>query len=148
MKKPNLFNNEDYNIFIERINKLTADTKPKWGTMNAAQMLAHCAEIQEVCNGKELKKTPFIVKLFKGFIRKMVLNDKPYKQSEQTHPQYVTASTEQDFEQAKSRFIASLDAMRAHRGDGHHSLFGKMNEEERSWGMYKHHTHHFEQFGI
>jgi hypothetical protein len=27
---------------IDRINKLTPDTQPRWGKMTSAQMLAHC----------------------------------------------------------------------------------------------------------
>ena len=62
-----------YNQFLERVDLLTKDTKPKWGKMSAAQMLAHCAEIQEVCNGKPLQKTPFFLKIIRGFIKKMVI---------------------------------------------------------------------------
>jgi hypothetical protein len=38
----NLFNEFDKLELIERINKLTPDTKPEWGKMNVSQMLEHC----------------------------------------------------------------------------------------------------------
>jgi len=41
MPLPNIFTKEIADNIIERINHLTADTKPQWGTMNVAQMLAH-----------------------------------------------------------------------------------------------------------
>lgn len=56
------------------------------GKMNAAQMLAHCCEIQDVANGKDLKGTPFLVKLFKNIVRKTVVGEKPYKKNSPTHP--------------------------------------------------------------
>lgn len=37
----NIFSAEDVVDFINRINKLTPQTKPLWGKMNAGQMLAH-----------------------------------------------------------------------------------------------------------
>ncbi len=74
---------------LERIDGLSPDTQPQWGVMSAGQMLSHCAEIQEVSNGKALEGTPFIVRLLGGFIRKMVVNDKPYPRSTKTHPQYL-----------------------------------------------------------
>ena len=89
MEKKNLYSTEVYENCLNRIEQLTPETQPQWGTMTAAQMLAHCSEIQEVSNGKELKNTPFIAKLFRGMIRKMVLNDKPYPKSTKTHPQYL-----------------------------------------------------------
>jgi len=118
MEKKNLYSTEVYENCLKRIEQLTPETQPQWGTMTAAQMLAHCAEIQEVSNGKELKNTPFIAKLFRGLIRKMVLNDKPYPKSKKTHPQYLQTKV--------CDFV----------------------NEEKGWGMYKHLDHHLTQFGF
>ena len=38
----NLFASDAKQFIIERINKLTSESKPLWGKMNVAQMLAHC----------------------------------------------------------------------------------------------------------
>ncbi len=78
MQKKNLYASEVYENCLNRIEQLTPETRPQWGSMTAAQMLAHCSEIQEVTNGKELKNTPFIAKLFRGMIRNMIVNEKPY----------------------------------------------------------------------
>ncbi len=77
MEKKSLYSSEVYEKCQSRIGQLTPETQPQWGAMTAAQMLAHCSEIQEVSNGKELKNTPFIAKLFRGMIRNMVVNEKP-----------------------------------------------------------------------
>ena len=146
-KKPNLFDANDYEIFVARIHQLKADTQPKWGKMNAAQMLTHCREIQEACNGKPLEGTPFIVKLFKGFIKKAVLNDKPYPKSSQTHPQYIITD-EREFEQEKQLFLASLEKFVQNAGSAEHTLFGTISQKERNQAVYKHHNHHLEQFGV
>ncbi|BDS09851.1 DUF1569 domain-containing protein [Aureispira anguillae] len=145
--KPNLFEETDYQVFLNRVHQLKANSQPIWGTMNAAQMLAHCLEVQEACNGKPLQKTPFFIKLFKGFIKKSVLSDKPYPKNLQTHQQYII-SDQKDFELEKKRFLASLEAFVQNKNSVEHSLFGTMSLEERNWAIYKHHNHHLEQFGV
>lgn len=151
MEIKNLYDDEVYHSMVERINNLDADTKPDWGEMSAGQMMAHCAEIQEVLNGtKTLDHTPFFIKLIKGFIRKMVVNDVPYRHSLQTHPQYKQTE-ERDFETEKARFLSSLEFFKEHEHDAvhpAHPLFGYMSHHERGWSMYKHHDHHLTQFGV
>ena len=84
-----LYDDDVYGKSLQRIDALTADTHPQWGVMSVGQMLSHCAEIQEVSNGKALEGTPFIVRLLGGFIRKMVVGGKPYPKNTKTHPQYL-----------------------------------------------------------
>jgi hypothetical protein len=146
-EKPNIFDPKVYESLIARFQKIEANTTPLWGKMNAAQMFAHCTEVQEVCNGKALEKTPFFLKLFKGFIKKSVLNDKPYPKGSPTHNQYVISS-QKDFDTEKKRFLDSLARFVNNTGSINHSLFGEMSPEERSWSIYKHNIHHLEQFGV
>lgn len=139
---------EVFQACVERIHALQADTQPKWGKMSAAQMLAHCAEIAEVSEGKPLHDTPFMVRLLRGMIRRMVVGDKPYPRNSRTHPQYV--QTEQrDFAAEKQRLLDAMEAFRQ-KGptSGSHPLFGTMTAEERGWAAYKHLDHHLQQFGV
>lgn len=145
--KPDLFNVNDYKIFLDRVHQLNANSQPLWGSMTVGQMLAHCREVQDVCNGKTLQKTSFLIKLFKGFIKKSVLSDKPYPKNLQTHQQYIV-SDPKDFELEKAAFLKSLDAFVNNTNSIEHSLFGTMSVVERSWAVYKHHNHHLEQFGV
>lgn len=111
-------------------------------------MLAHCAEIQEVSNGKNLAGTPIIVRVFGPLIRRMVLSHKPYPRSTRTHPQYVQTEP-RDFETEKLRLVAAIDSFvdagpRASR----HPIFGHMSARDRGWACYKHLDHHLTQFGV
>jgi hypothetical protein len=110
--------------------------------MSAAQMFSHCAEILEVANGRDLKNTPLIAKLFKGMIRKMVVNEKPYPKNTKTHPQY-RQTTDKDFETEKKRLLLALDKLQII-----HPLFGRMSRQEKGWSMYKHLDHHLTQFCV
>lgn len=149
--KKNLYSPEVYQECLKRIEKLTPDSKPQWGRMTAAQMLAHCAEIQEVYNGKELRNTPFLAKLFKGLIRNMVVNEKPYPKNTRTHPQYEQ-TTGRDFQEEKDRLLRALDEfVKRDQQEARqiiHPLFGEMSAEEKGWSIYKHLDHHLRQFGV
>lgn len=144
-----LYDNDVYAECLRRIEALTPDAEPKWGTMSVGQMLAHCAEIQEVANGKALEGTPWLAKLLSGFIRRMVVSDRPYPRSARTHPQYLQVS-EKDFAAEKERLLAALEAFHAaERGPPtRHALFGEMSHDERGWSSYKHLDHHLTQFGV
>jgi len=148
----NLYDPEVYKECLSRIDKINAETKPAWGLMNAAQMMSHCAEIMEVANGKELKGTPFIVKLFSNYIKKMVYNEKPYKKNMQTHPQYQMKGTSRDFETEKKRLLQALDKFYNEdpevAAEIKHTMFGKVPLDQKGWGMFKHLDHHLNQFGV
>ncbi|MDA1029328.1 MAG: DUF1569 domain-containing protein [Bacteroidetes bacterium] len=148
MERKSLYDLATYNSMIERINRLSVESQPGWGQMNVGQMLAHCAEIQDVSNGKPLKGTPWFVKLIGGTIKKTVLADKPFPKNIRTHPQYIMTGPE-DFETQKSRLLLSLKTMIAlGKTTSRHPIFGKMTPEEKGWGMYKHLDHHLTQFGV
>lgn len=151
MPRKSILSPETHQECVDRIDKLTTDAQPAWGAMNVAQMLAHCAEVQEVFNGKPLENTPFIVKLFKGMIRSAVFNDKPYSKNTRTHPQYVIADQRQ-FEVERTRLLNALAKTAGlsenERRNLKHILFGSMTDEEIGWGTYKHLDHHLQQFGV
>ena len=143
-----MFDDSVFTEMLGRINALTPESDALWGSMSASQMLAHCAGVQEVGNGKDLVGTPFIAKLMKGFIRKMVVNDKPYAHNVRTHPQYLVRDA-RDFEEQKKRLIDAVEGLKAGGPVSmEHSLFGEMTGEERGWVSYKHLDHHLAQFGV
>lgn len=147
MENYDLFDQKEFDQFKKRFDQLNEHSIPIWGKMNAAQMLAHCREIQEVCNGKVLNGTPFLIKIFRNFIKKSVLNQKAYKRNTPTHNQYKINDVK-DFDNEKKLFLASLDQFVSNKGSTDHSLFGILTEEERNQAVVKHHLHHMEQFGI
>jgi hypothetical protein len=148
MERKNLFDDAVFRDLVARVKAVQSNDQRKWGTMTAGQMMAHCAEVIDVANGKNLRGTPFIIRMIGGFIKKVVLNDKPYPQGVRTHPQYVVEG-DKDIEKQRQRLLASMEALRENPADHfQHDLFGKMTREEVGWGMYKHLDHHLRQFGV
>ena len=86
----NAFNQDDVAEFIVRINRLTVDTKPKWGKMNVEQMLAHCNVTYEmVYDNIHPKPNAFKRFMLKLIVKNIVVNDKPYKSNSQTAPEFI-----------------------------------------------------------
>ncbi len=143
-----LYEEKCYQEMVQRVHDLTPQSTPGWGKMDVAQMLAHCAEVQEVMNGKQVK-VPFYMKLFSGFIKKMVTNTKPYTKNLPTAPDYVKVGVH-NFEEEKQYFLDVLQIFFENRTSEKepHPVFGKMTDLERGWAMYKHHDHHLKQFGV
>ena len=152
MTRKSLYSPETYQEVLNRIDQLSADTRPEWGKMNAAQMMAHCTAVQKVINGEEeLKGTPFIAKLFKGMIRKVVVGDKPFSRGIRTHPQYLPAS-DSEFEAEKKELKLALERFikmdQENRTLPDHPLFGTLSKDESGWSVYKHLDHHLTQFRV
>jgi len=148
MEQKSLYHQKTYNHTLERIGRLTTNSRPQWGKMDVGQMLAHCAEVLDVSNGKPLQNTPFVARLFKGYIKKMVVGPKPYPKNTKTHPQYLQTGYK-DFEEEKQHLLKALARLKQTEGDPiEHTLFGVLSKEEKGWAMYKHLDHHLVQFGV
>jgi hypothetical protein len=145
----NFYREEVYQELINRISLLTKDSQRQWGTMTVAQMLAHCTETQLVSNGEKVLKVPFFVKwFFKGMIKKMVYNDKPFPKNTRTAEQYLQTE-EKDFEIEKSRLLESINyAKNNAEKQVSHTLFGSYKMRDSGEAFYKHLDHHLSQFGV
>lgn len=148
MERKSLYHRDVYHDILARIEKLTAESTPQWGKMDSGKMIAHCADIFDVSNGKPLANTPFFARLFKGMIRKMVVGEKPYPKNSKTHPQYIQTSAK-DFGTEKQRLLKALERWKGMEGEQtEHALFGVLTREEKGWSAYKHLDHHLSQFGV
>ena len=148
----NAFNQDDVAEFIVRINRLTVDTKPKWGKMNVEQMLAHCNVTYEmVYDNIHPKPNAFKRFMLKLIVKNIVVNDKPYKPNSQTAPEFIIKDARK-FELEKQRLIDYLlktQQLGAKYFDGKESLsFGVLNQQEWNNMFVKHLEHHLSQFGV
>jgi hypothetical protein len=138
---------------IDRLNKLKPTASAKWGTMNVAQMLAHCNVTYEMIYEPEKHPKPngfkrFILKLL---VKPLVVGDKAYKENNPTAPAFIITS-EREFELEKSRLIDFIQRTQELGGayfDGKESnSFGPLKTNEWNAMFYKHLDHHFRQFGV
>ncbi len=152
MSLPSIFEPETTTNCLQRLDKLKFDSKPQWGTMNAAQMLAHLNVSYDITAGKIKVYNSFFTKLMlRLFVKKMVVGEAPYPKNSRTAPQFIIAD-QRDFEHEKSRLINHIKIT---QGKGivffekkENVSFGVLSAEEWSNLYYKHLDHHFNQFGI
>jgi hypothetical protein len=143
-----IFNEANKNEILQRIEKLTPESKAIWGKMNVSQMLAHCALGAQMPTGELIvKNSPmqFIGRLFK---KSVIHSEQPFRKNSPTAPE-ITISDSKEFEKEKANFIASIKKLTSDSAKTEkHPFFGKMTTEE--WGIvnYKHADHHLRQFGV
>ncbi|MDY7395265.1 DUF1569 domain-containing protein [Aureibaculum sp. 2210JD6-5] len=152
MDFPNIFTKEVADKVIGRINKLTPETNPQWGTMGVAEMLAHCCVAYElVYDNKHPKPNAFTKFMVKLFAKKIVTGNAPYKRNSRTAPMFIMKG-DKDFNKEKKRlidYITKTQELGEAHFDGKEShSFGTLTKNEWNNLFYKHIDHHLSQFGV
>lgn len=147
-----LFKPSDIEELITRINKITADTKPHWGKMNAAQLMAHCTAPLKMAHGEIPSKRNLMSLLFgKMFKKKYIIGNTVFPKNLPTDPHFLVPNPMQ-FEMERKKLIEKLQEFSAKGPNGItnkvHSFFGPMIAEEWDILQYKHLDHHLKQFGV
>lgn len=147
-----MFDAADVAELISRINALDNQSQRKWGTMNVAQMLAHCNVTYEmIYEDTHSKPNAFIRFILKAFIKPKVVNDVPYKRNSPTAPQFKV-SPAKDLHIERQRLIDYIHktlALGSKEFEGRISLsFGILTSKEWNRMFYKHLDHHLVQFGV
>lgn len=151
MALPDIFNPVEADLIIDRINKLTPQSKALWGKMTVAQMLAHCCiDFEMVYTDRFESPNRMKAWFINGFLKHNVVNDKPYKKNSRTLAKYIVKE-EKDFDTEKKRLIQYI-SMLVEDGrtpfEGKYSVdFGKLRSEQWNNLFYKHIDHHLKQFG-
>jgi hypothetical protein len=149
MEVKDLFDPSVKQDIIERINKLTAQTKAQWGKMNVSQMLAHVQMPIRIAFGTHNPKGSFLLRLIGPLFKSKLWDAKPYKQSLPTDPTFVMTGSEKDFEKEKAALIHLVNNFNETSIQSEqHPVFGKLNKHNWSKATWKHLDHHLRQFGV
>jgi hypothetical protein len=145
----NIFDKTDNQELIERLEKVTPESKPLWGKMNACQMVKHCQKPLDVAEGRLKMKRGLLGILFGKMVKKQFLKEGDLKKNMMTAPQFKIEETPH-FENEWQLLIGIIKRF-GQKGpeviaNKTHPLFGEMTEKE--WGeiQYKHLDHHLKQF--
>lgn len=146
-----IFNQDDNRNLQHRLAKLTADTRPQWGKMNAAQMVLHCQKPVDVATGDLVMKRGLLGLLLGKWIKNKFLKEQKLQKNSLTAPQFKIVDTP-EFEAEKAKLMAQIRTFGEVGSDvianKTHPIFGFMTDSE--WGrlQYLHLDHHFTQFGL
>ena len=148
----NLFDPNAAQEVKERLEQLRPDSARLWGSMNAAQMAAHCSAGIQMAFGEVKPPRAFIGRVIGPLIKKKVVgDDAPLRRNSPTARELVMRD-DRDLEKERTHLRGLIDRFVAGGPSGctshPHAFFGRMSPEEWSILMYKHLDHHLRQFGV
>lgn len=73
----------------ERMDQLSENSIPKWGTMQVSQMLAHCSAFHDIPLGNAFPPRGLLGRLIGRFAKPMFYNDKPLPHNMSTIPTII-----------------------------------------------------------
>jgi len=147
----NMFEAADVEEVKGRLAQLRPDSERLWGTMNAAQAIAHCSAGIEMTTGDIRPPRALIGRIIGPMVKSKALgSDEPMHRNSPTSKQ-LRVQGERDLEAERERlrglinrfFAAGPQACTTHP----HAFFGPLLPEEWAILMYKHLDHHLRQFG-
>jgi len=147
----NIFVHDDNQQLLTRLERLTSDTKPLWGKMNASQMVLHCQKPMDVATGKLVLNSGLFGFLFGKWAKNKFLKESGFAKSSPTAPQFKIRETP-EFEAEKTVLMELIRRFGTTGTDvianKKHPFFGLMTDDE--WGrlQYLHLDHHLKQFGL
>ena len=146
----NLFDPADNRQMIDRINTLSADTKPEWGKMTVSQMLAHSQTPLDVALGEKTFKGGLMALVFGKMAKKQMVSPAPFKRNLPTAKSFIVKG-EKNFEEEKQRLTELVhrfgEADKEEIAARPHPFFGKLTPDEWNTLQWKHLDHHLRQFG-
>ena len=134
-----------------RLQHLRPDSERQWGTMSAAQAVAHCAGGLEQALGDRRPPRMLIGRVIGWAVKPLALgSDAPMRRNTPTVPELVVTDA-RDLDVERRRLLALIDRVAAAGPAGctthPHSFFGHLTPQEWAVLMYKHLDHHLRQFG-
>jgi len=148
----NLYEAERAKEVKERIARLRPDSERQWGSMNAAQAMAHCSASFEMALGDTTPPRMFIGGIIGRLVKPLALrDDKPMRRNSPTMKSLIMKD-ERELGTERERLYVMIDRFAAAGPAGctthPHSFFGRLTPEEWAVLMYKHLDHHLRQFGV
>lgn len=137
---------------IPALDKLKKEDTPKWGKMNASQMLHHCNLFIDLYNNKI--EVPWMMKIFARIFSPIFIKyvlSKDYTKAPKnlnTFSKIKVNDLSINFEEEKIKLANQLKEIDKLEGKVSHPLYGKI-ESKLMKDLIKHHTsHHFHQFNL
>ncbi|MEO5989904.1 MAG: hypothetical protein ABIU54_04615 [Candidatus Eisenbacteria bacterium] len=146
---PSMLDTTERARMLQRLAAIAPETRPRWGMMSAAQMLAHLdAQMRDVLG--ELTVAPRPRQIRNPLLKWFLIDVMPWPKGKlPTAPEYRVASPG-EFAPLAAGLRARLEAWAAlgeARGGAVHPLFGPLSGATLGRLLWKHWNHHLEQFG-
>lgn len=146
---PTLFDPAAADGIRRRLDRLTPDGRPRWGTMSAGRMVAHVSDQLRVALG-DLPCEPRPGPMNNPLVRRLVIYVFPWPKGSPTAPELLTTSAG-DWAADVAALRSLIDRFTAAGPAGRlapHPSLGPLTG--RMWGVlaWRHLDHHLRQFGV
>lgn len=143
---PTIYEESARRTLGERFARLTPDTVPGWGQMNAPRMMQHVIDGIRMATGELVIKprdTPLKIRPLRWLV---IHGPFPWPKGAPTAPELLLPPSG-DWAQLCAKLNVALDRMPSSL-TAEHPAFGKLSP--RDWGVlvWKHLDHHLRQFGV
>lgn len=144
-----IWNDDDYRELRSRLDRLAPDAPPKWGQMNAPQMVCHCTDALRMVSGDLLAASKKVPIRFPP-LKQLIIYWLPFPRGAPTAPELL-ARAPGEWHGEMQALRRELDGVVKRGRSGPfvpHPAFGDLTPT--AWGVlgYKHLDHHLRQFGI
>ncbi len=133
-----------------RLVALTPEHEPRWGRMNARQMLVHVAQQLRMALGELQPKPVPAGALGRWPMKQLVIYVLPWPKGVRTAPELLVCDPQEWSRDRESleELIRRMSQSGPETVFAPHPAFGKLSG--RAWGVlsYRHLDHHFRQFGV
>lgn len=135
---------------MERLSALRPETERMWGTMNAAQALAHCSAVMELAVGDAFPPRLLPGRVLGPFLMGIYTSERPLRRGLPTDKSFLVCE-QRDFVVERERLSSLVHRFFEGGPEGctkhPHPFFGRLTPAAWSTGLYKHLDHHLRQFG-
>lgn len=135
---------------LARLQALRPDTPPRWGRMNARQMICHLSD--QMRHSMELSPVePRLGLLRRAWVRWIVIYVIPWPKGRVKGPPEAFLSQPLGWKADLEELVSLVDRF-VTRGPAadwpEHAMFGKMTGADWGFFVHKHFDHHLRQFGV
>ena len=147
---PSLWEEDPRRELLDRLARLTGDDRPRWGRMNAAQMLTHVNDQFRMALG-DLPTVPKRLPIRYPPLNGLVAYVLPWPKGSPTAPELLARIDQSTWPIEVATFTTLLNRFAALPPGAAwplHPAFGRLSR--RGWGLlgYRHTDHHFRQFAV
>lgn len=138
----------------ERLDRLRPDTRRRWGTLTAHEMLCHLGDAAAMVLRTRPRKAP-LPERSRPIVKLLALwSPMPWTHGLATNPMHdprAEGTRPSDFIQDLSRAVAGIEGIAGAKADDLervHGSFGRMSLRDWQRWAYRHTNHHLRQFGL
>ena len=145
-----LFDPTDHADMLTRLDRLTPESQPLWGTMSAGRMLCHLCDYFDLALGRTTARqygSAFARKMARFVVFGLRL---PFPKNVRTLPEFLVTDPA-EFEADRTRLKQQMEDFVSRKDESDwpaNPVFERLSGRQWADLAYRHNDHHLRQFGV